>query len=203
MHYQQLFRNILFPYKAQKNMESSFQKLRILKISRDNRIEEFPNLAKTFEGETNGDHAPPILPRPAQLTGTFYLKLHGVEGLLDLYTLRQAAMDVDSNQGNMVRAYSTSQTVKNTARNFMTLPNPKHGDKEREREKEREKERAMASDDEISGPGGSGGSGGTNTWYRRGSKHGRNKNTAMQKQHSLDHIDDASSKHELGFWLLR
>lgn len=148
-------------------------------MSLENRLEEFPSLAKSFPGgEQNGDLGRPVLPRPAQLTGTFYLKLHGVEGLLDLYTLRQITSDMDSNPLSPPRTYSTGQVVKNSARNFMTLPTPNHRDRERKEERER------ASDDEGTG---------NNTWYRRNSKHGRNKNTALTKQHSLDHIDEASS----------
>lgn len=165
---------------AQKNLDASFNKLRILKMSLENRLEEFPVLAKSFPGsEQNGDLARPVLPRPAQLTGTFYLKLHGVEGLLDLYTLRQITSDMDSNPVSSPRTYSAGQVVKNTARNFMTLPTPSHRDREKREEKER-----VTSDDEGTG---------NNTWYRRGSKHGR-KNAALTKQHSLDHIDEASSK---------
>ena len=140
-------------------------------MSLDNRLEEFPTLAKE---EQNGGHTRPVLPRPAQLTGTFYLKLHGVEGLLDLYTLRQITSD--ESVTSPPRSYSASQSAKNTAR-FMTLPNPNHRDKEREREKG---DRAMTTEDE------------NNSWYRRGSKHIRNKNTALTKQHSLDHIDETS-----------
>ncbi len=173
---------------AQKNLDASFNKLRILKMALDNRLEEFPLLA--IPGEQNGDMARPVLPRPALLTGTFYLKLHGVEGLLDLYTLRQLTSDMDSKPSSSPpRTYSASQVVKNTARNFMTLPTPNHREREKEKEKERERERereraSMSSEDEGVG---------TNTWYRRGSKHGRNKNTAMTKQNSLDHIDESSS----------
>jgi hypothetical protein len=115
------------------------------------------------------------------MTGTFYLKLHGVEGLLDLYTFRQMTSDMDNNPASPPRTYSTGQVLKNSARNFMTLPTPN-----RERKEEREREKAItSSDDEGTG---------SNTWYRRGSKHGRNKNAALTKQHSLDHIDEVSSK---------
>lgn len=33
-----------------------------------------------------------------------------------------------------------------------------------------------------------------NTWYRRGSKHLKNKNAALTKQHSLDNIHETSSE---------
>jgi len=51
-----------------------------LKLSLENRLEEFPGLAKQ-----NGDcaPAPQINKKPEPITGTFYLKLLGVEGLLD------------------------------------------------------------------------------------------------------------------------
>ena len=97
---------------AQKNMDASFNKLRILKMSLENRLEEFPTLAKSLQGgEQNGDARPPVLPRPAQLTGTVDLKLHGVEGLLDLYTLRQVTSDMEfkSSLNSPPRTYSTSQ----------------------------------------------------------------------------------------------
>ena len=176
-----LYKFLLRSLKAQKNMDVSFQKLRILKMSLENRLEEFPKLAESIQGEEdNGDQVPPILPRPAQLTGTFYIKLLGVEGLLDLYTLRQLTSDVDSSKGNSPpRAFSARN-----AKHFMTLPTPNHREKEREKEKEKERERSMTTEEEVLG--------GSGTWYRKGSKHLKNKNAALQKQHSLDHIDEPS-----------
>nr|CAA73558.1 Protein kinase C-related kinase (PRKSD) [Suberites domuncula] len=164
---------------AQKSIDFSFQKLRLLKLSLEHRLEEFPQLAKAIKGqEQNGDSMPPMMPRPAQLTGTFYLKLLGVEGLLDFTTLR-GLPESDLQPCTPPRSNSTSHVVKNTARNFMTLPTPSHRERERERE-------AVEED------GGLGSSGSTNTWYRRGSKHGRSKQSAsnLTKQHSLDHIAD-------------
>ena len=51
---------------AQKSVELSIQKLRLLQMSLDNRLEEFPTLAD--KGQENGE-IPPVLPKPAQLTG--------------------------------------------------------------------------------------------------------------------------------------
>ena len=164
---------------AQKSIDFSFQKLRLLKLSLENRLEEFPELAKVIKGqEQNGESTPYIMPRPAQLTGAFYLKLLGVEGLLDFTALR-VLPESDLPPCTPPRSNSTSHVVKNTARNFMTLPTPSHRERERERER--------AEDDALVSSGGS-----TNTWYRRGSKHGRSKQNAsnLQKQHSLDHIAD-------------
>ena len=161
-------------------MDVSFQKLKLLKMSLDYRMEEYPVIAKALQGEEqNGECTPTTMPRPAQLSGTFYLKLLGVEGLLDLNTLRQSRLDLDS-LTSPSRTYSAGQMAKVPAKNFMTLPNPNH------REREREKEKAVVSTEEEAG--------GANTWYKRGSKHGRSKNTALQKQLSLDHIDEPNGE---------
>ena len=167
---------------AQKSIDFSFQKLRLLKLSLENRLDEFPELAKAIKGEEqNGDSIPPMMRRPEPITGTFYLKLLGVEGLLDFSALRSLP-ESEAQPCTPPRSNSTSHVVRNTARNFMTLPTPSHRDRERERE--------MVEDDSVVGSGGGG------TWYRRGSKHARNKQSAssLHKQHSLDHIADDSCK---------
>ena len=138
-------------------------------------------MAKSFyAGVQNGDAAPTptptTLPRPAQLSGTFYLKLLGVEGLIDLYSLRQANLEMDV-KSPPPRTYSASSASKNSTRNFMTLPNPHHRERDRDRDRERA---AMATEDD-----------GVPRYTRRGSK-GRKNN--LQKQHSLDHIDDPASE---------
>lgn len=105
---------------AQKNYDVSSNKLRILKMSLENRLEEFPALVRPSQ-ELNGDHGGrPVLPRPAQLTGTFYLKLLGVEGLLDLYTLRQITSEESGN--SPPRSYSASQ-VRDHSTGHYSLPN--------------------------------------------------------------------------------
>ena len=58
---------------AQKSEKQSVQKLRLLRISLDNRLEEFPSLAEGVGQDQNGD-TPPILPKPAQLTGQSQLE---------------------------------------------------------------------------------------------------------------------------------
>ncbi len=169
---------------AQKSIDFSFQKLRLLKLSLANRLEEFPEFAKT--GEQNGESYPPMMRRPEPITGTFYLKLLGVEGLLDFASLR--SLPESDPPCTPPRSNSTSHVVRNTARNFMTLPNPSH------RQRELEREREAAEDD---GALGSSGGASHNTWYRRGSKHGRSKQSAsnLQKQRSLDHIADDFSEY--------
>ena len=173
---------------ALRSIDLCLQKLRLLKLSLDNRLDEFPHLAEQ-NGEVN---TPPVMPRSAQLTGTFYLKLLGVEGLLDFATIRATATnDINDIQPcSPPRTYSASHIV----RNFMTLPTPS-------RRESAEKAAASAAassfdDDSNIGGGGSGGSG-SMTWIRRGSRHNRNKQAAaaaLTKQHSLDHIDDPTRK---------
>ena len=64
-------------------------------MSLDNRLIEYPHLADDKIEESDPDC--PIIPRPAQLTGTFIIKLVGIEGLLDLHTLRSlGGFDVSS-----------------------------------------------------------------------------------------------------------
>ena len=163
---------------AHRSIDFCLQKLRLLKLSLDNRLEEFPHLA-----EQNGE-VPPLMPRSAQLTGTFYLKLLGVEGLLDFATIRAAtAFDNDLQPCSPPRTYSASHIV----RNFMTLPTPSRRDAA-----EKVAAASSASSEDDLGYGGSGS--GSMTWMRRGSKHGRSKQAALTKQHSLDHIDEPSSK---------
>ena len=127
------------------------------------------------------------MPKPAQLTGTFYLKLLGVEGLLDFATIRATinTIDNDLQPCSPPRTYSAGHSL----RAFMTLPTPS-----RRENAEKAAAAAAASSEEDPGPGGSSGSG---TWgIRRGSRHGRSKQAAaaLTKQHSLDHIDDPSSE---------
>ena len=159
-------------------------------MSLENRLDEFPDLAVAVKSDNqNGEvRTPPSHTRAAPITGTLYLKLLGVEGLLELGYLR--AISSGDYPSSPPRSMSTSAVSKNQARNFMTLPTPTHRDRERQRE-EREREREKEEDALTS----SGSYGGGGTWYRRGSRHGKSKATALQKQHSLEHIDDASSEH--------
>ena len=177
-----------FPPQAQKSIDDSIQKLRLLKMSLENRLEEFPNLADALKDqEQNGEGIPPVFPRPTPLTGTLYIKLLGVEGLLDIHTLRMISGN-DLQPMSPPRTYSGTAILKNTAR-FMTLPTPSHRDREREKEKEREREDEGGLSSST-GPG----SGSSLHWpTRKGSRHVKSsKATTLQKQHSLDHIADDS-----------
>lgn len=98
---------------AEKNLRICAQKLRLLKMSLENRLVEFPHLAD--ERIEEADPTCPIIPRPAQLTGTFLIKLVGIEGLLDLHTLRSlGGFDITSPQHRP----STSSLLSH----IMTLP---------------------------------------------------------------------------------
>ena len=155
----------------------SRQKLCLLEMSLQNRLRENPGVASIVGGEQNGGGvtASPVttLPRLAQLSGTLYLKLVGVEGLIDLCTLRQANQEMDV-RSPPPRTYSASMMSKNNTR-FKTLPNPHRSDRERDKERSG----AMADDEAVPRQG------------RRGSKAKKN---SLQKQHSLDHIDDVAGK---------
>lgn len=57
------------PPQAQKSVELSIQKLRLLKMSLENRLEEFPSLAEAVKDQEQNGETPPLLPKPTQLTG--------------------------------------------------------------------------------------------------------------------------------------
>ncbi len=165
-------------------------------MSLENRLEEFPQFAETID-ENGVSTTPPVLPRPAQVSGTFSVKLLGVEGLLDIRVLRSFSsyeLPYTPPRSN------SSGTILSSARNFMTLPTPSHRDREkekereREREKERERERERDRDkDEDLSSSYTPTSSTTLHWPRRaGSKHVKQKGGVLQKQHSLDDIADGS-----------
>ena len=113
----------------------SAQKLSLLKVSLDNRLEEFPHLVEPVKVNEENKECPPFLPRPAQMTGTLYVKILGVEGLMDLQALRE----VDSSQlggesPGQARSYSVGPSSRQGSGKYMTLPNPHHRDKAEEHE---------------------------------------------------------------------
>ena len=171
---------------AQKSIETSNQKLRLLKISLENRLEEFPQVAEQIrdQEQNGGTGTPTLLPRPNQVSGVLYVKLLGMEGTLDLQTLRTASAADVYVPYSSPRTFSTGNVILSSARNFMTLPTPSHRDREKEREREREKDDDLSSSYTTSSllrPA------------RKGSKHIKSKATTLQKQHSLDHITDDPS----------
>lgn len=115
----------------------SAQKLGLLKLSLDNRLEECPHLAEPVKTQEENKECPPFLPRPAQMTGTLYVKILGVEGLVDMQALR----DVESfhpggESPGQARSYSVGPSSRLGTGKYMTLPNPHH----REREKSEDHE---------------------------------------------------------------
>lgn len=165
--------------KAQKSEKQSVQKLRLLQMSLENRLEEFPTYA-----ETDQDGEPPaLLPRPAQLTGTLYIKLLGVEGLLDYHYL----MAKSGAECSPPRTYSAGHIL-SSARNYLTLPTPSHRDREREKEREREREtQEEPLSNSYSSPTGAGSA----RPRRGGSRHTKSKAGAgLTKQQSLEHMAD-------------
>ena len=73
---------------AEDNIRLSKQKLQLLKMSLENRIGEFPHLAKNDDEEPTPSGS---VPRPAQVTGSITVKLVGVEGLVDMGVVRESS----------------------------------------------------------------------------------------------------------------
>ena len=91
----------------------SEQKLRLLKMSLDHRLQEYPHLVEVPKEEDGI----PAIPRSAQVTGTLVIKMLGVEGILDLAALRsQGFLDFTSPHHRP----STSSFISH----LMTLPRP-------------------------------------------------------------------------------
>lgn len=134
-------------------------------MSLDNRQADFPHLIKDGEVESSSSN----IPRPAQVTGTLSVKLVGVEGLVDIATIR---VESEGDSLNQQRASST-----NLFTHIMTLP----------------RSRATSSphisfDREKSDTDGNGQSYNSNTlaWHRPrgGSKHANRSKAHLEKQHS-------------------
>ena len=123
-------------YQAQKTIDMSAQKLSLLKISLDNRLEEFPHLAEPAKVNEENKDCPPLLPRPNQMTGTLYVKVLGVEGLMDLQALREAdSSQLGGDSPSQGRSYSVGPSSRLGAPGkYMTLPNPHHRDKAEDHE---------------------------------------------------------------------
>ena len=101
---------------AEQNLKLCSQKLKLLKMSLENRLIEFPHLAEEAKDDTTGDGTGLLtIPRPAQLTGTLTLKILGCEGLVDINYLR-ISCEIESLSSNS--RPSTSSLLSH----IMTLP---------------------------------------------------------------------------------
>ena len=121
------------PSQAQKTIDMSAQKLSLLRLSLDNRLEEYPHLAEPVKVHEENKECPPLLPRPNQMTGTLYVKILGVEGLVDMQALRDVeSFHMGGESPQQGRSYSVGPSSRLGASKYMTLPNPHHRDKPEE-----------------------------------------------------------------------
>jgi len=109
---------------AQKSMDDSMQKLKLLQMSLDNRLNESHHIEE--EPTESAIPPPPVMPRPAALTGALYVKLIGVEGLLELQQLRispgSPSFDHPLSPNHDIRPRAATIGFIGAAKNFMTLP---------------------------------------------------------------------------------
>ena len=98
------------------------QKLKLLQMSLDNRLNEM----HTIEETTEATNPPPVMPKPAALTGALYIKLIGVEGLLELQHLRlppgSPSFDHPLSPNHDIRPRAATIGFIGAAKSFMTLP---------------------------------------------------------------------------------
>lgn len=104
-------------------MDDAMQKLKLLQMSLDNRLNEMHTIVEETTETTN---PPPVMPRPAALTGVLYVKLIGVEGLLELQHLRlppgSPSFDHPLSPNHDIRPRAATIGFIGAAKNFMTLP---------------------------------------------------------------------------------
>lgn len=103
-------------------MDDAMQKLKLLQMSLENRLNEL----HTIEESTEATNPPPVMPKPAALTGALYIKLIGVEGLLELQHLRvppgSPLFDYPLSPNHDSRPRAATIGFIGAAKNFMTLP---------------------------------------------------------------------------------
>lgn len=104
-------------------MDDAMQKLKLLQMSLENRLNEMHTIEESTTGVTN---PPTVMPKPAALTGALYVKLIGVEGLLELQHLRlppgSPLFDHPLSPNHDMRARAATIGIIGAAKSFMTLP---------------------------------------------------------------------------------
>ena len=100
------------------------QKLKLLQMSLENRLNEI-HIIEEFSA-TEATNPPPVMPKPAALTGALYVKLIGVEGLLELQHLRlppgSPSFDHPLSPNHDIRPRAATIGFIGAAKSFMTLP---------------------------------------------------------------------------------
>lgn len=102
-------------------MDDAMQKLKLLQMSLENRLNEL----HAIEESTEATIPPPVMPKPAALTGALYIKLIGIEGLLELQHLRMppgSPLFDHPLSPNHERPRAATIGFIGVAKNFMTLP---------------------------------------------------------------------------------
>jgi protein kinase N len=158
---------------AQKNIDNSMDKFRLLQKSLDFRLSEFPSLKEgTVESSQNGStgvlvKSPPKMPKLTPVTGTLTVKLLGAEGLLDFLSIRTETPGID------VLSPIDKHRPGTFSGHSRTLPGrSSHGSK-----------------DSTSSLSPSSPSTTSTGFIRRGSKHSKN-SSSLHKRHSGDIVDD-------------
>ena len=103
------------------------QKLKLLQMSLENRLNEIHIIEElSTTAETTNPPPPPVMPKPAALTGALYVKLIGVEGLLELQHLRlppgSPSFDHPLSPNHDIRPRAATIGFIGAAKSFMTLP---------------------------------------------------------------------------------
>ena len=102
------------------------QKLKLLQMSLENRLNEIHVIEELSTAEVTNPPPPPVMPKPAALTGALYVKLIGVEGLLELQHLRlppgSPSFDHPLSPNHDIRPRAATIGFIGAAKSFMTLP---------------------------------------------------------------------------------
>ena len=163
-------------------------------MSLNYRIEEFHFHAGPKHGEEWNDDCLSTsitIPPPDNISGTFYLKVLSIDGFLDLYSLRHTKFNLDF-LPSTTHVYSANQVVKMPSESFMTVPSLYHEKMKGKRDISLEISRAFTQpspnhhiryEEEIEG--------GACMIYKRVSKHSHGEDTTLQKNYSVDHIDES------------
>ena len=106
-------------------MDDAMQKLKLLQMSLENRLNEMHTIE---ESTTEATNPPPVMPKSSALniTGALYIKLIGVEGLLELQHLRlppgSPSFDHPLSPNHDIRPRAATIGFIGAAKSFMTLP---------------------------------------------------------------------------------
>ena len=161
-------------------------------------IKEYPLVSENIKGkEPNLEYSAisVTMPQKAQLSGILYLKLLGVDGLLDLNSLHYSNMNPESHVSPSHKSYS-GEKIEVPAKKFIIspkqrkmeeektegviLPSLKHHENVISREKEIESFKSVTEMDTVGGA----------HMYKRENMYRYMNKTPLLKKHSLDQMDE-------------